>query len=243
MINSHIIETQVHVAKGLQRIMESLETGAAARTRKLPTQQRSRERVERILAATTSLIEEAGSDALRMSDVAERAYISIGSLYQYFPDKGSIVRTLAERFNECGRVCVADGLREVHSVADLRYGLAMLIDLYYQMYRDDPVIIDIYSGTRADRALKDLEIDDCRQNAALLQTALQRIWPERDAISLATTSLLFMELSTAVVRLATSVSDAEGKALITEFKRLVDAQYALEDSTSVDLDRPGNLLD
>ncbi|MEJ7838731.1 MAG: TetR/AcrR family transcriptional regulator [Thermomicrobiales bacterium] len=223
--------------------MESLETGAAARTRKLPTQQRSRERVERILAATTSLIEEAGSDALRMSDVAERAYISIGSLYQYFPDKGSIVRTLAERFNECGRVCVADGLREVHSVADLRYGLAMLIDLYYQMYRDDPVIIDIYSGTRADRALKDLEIDDCRQNAALLQTALQRIWPERDAISLATTSLLFMELSTAVVRLATSVSDAEGKALITEFKRLVDAQYALEDSTSVDLDRPGNLLD
>jgi AcrR family transcriptional regulator len=34
-----------------------------------------------------------------MSEVAELAGISIGSLYQYFPDKSAIIRTLAERYN------------------------------------------------------------------------------------------------------------------------------------------------
>ena len=77
---------------------------------RLPTQQRSRERVERMLAAASALIAEGGSDAMRMSEVAERAGVPIGSLYQFFPDKGAIVRTLAERYNALGRACIEEGL-------------------------------------------------------------------------------------------------------------------------------------
>src|SRR6187200_3383987 len=80
---------------------------------RMPTQQRSRERVERMLAAATALIAEQGSDALRMSEVAERAGVSIGSLYQFFPDKSAIVGTLVERYNEAGRRCIADGMADV----------------------------------------------------------------------------------------------------------------------------------
>ncbi len=43
---------------------------------------------------------------MRMSEVAEKAGISIGSLYQYFPDKSAIVRTLAERYNAYSRECI-----------------------------------------------------------------------------------------------------------------------------------------
>ncbi|TKB29290.1 MAG: helix-turn-helix transcriptional regulator, partial [Mesorhizobium sp.] len=53
-----------------------------AMPRRAPTQQRSRERVERMLAAAAALIAEQGSDAMRMGEVAERAGVSIGSLYQ-----------------------------------------------------------------------------------------------------------------------------------------------------------------
>ena len=207
-------------------------TDGKSHPRKQPIQQRSRERVERILAAATSLIEELGSDALRMSDVAERAGISIGSLYQYFPDKGSIIRILAERFNEEGRACIRSELAEVQTAEELRFGLAKLLDEYYEMYLNAPVIIDIYSGARADRALKDLEIDDSRQNAAILQATLKRIWPNRDETAMATSALLFMELGTAAVRLAVSVSRAEGDALIAGYKRMVEALYALEPSGS-----------
>lgn len=219
------------------------DMSSAPRTRKLPTQQRSRERVERILEAASDLIERNGSDRMRMSEVADSAGISIGSLYQYFPDKGSIIRTLAERFNELGRVCVAEGFDTVRSIADLRENLDCLMDAYYQMYLENPVIIDIYSGTRTDHSLKDLEIDDTRQNAALMLTALKRIWPEREELALQTSALLFMELGTAAVRLALSVPRREGDALIDEFKRVVDSQYALEESAAIVLDRPRDDLD
>ncbi len=62
--------------------------------RRAPSQKRSRERVERMLTAASEVITEQGSDAMRMGEVAERAGVSIGSLYQYFPDKGSIIRPL-----------------------------------------------------------------------------------------------------------------------------------------------------
>ena len=81
--------------------------------RRIPSQQRGRERFEKILTVASELIEKNGSDALKMSEIVEKAGLSFGALYQYFPDKTSIIRTLAERFNEEGRRCVAGELAKV----------------------------------------------------------------------------------------------------------------------------------
>src|SRR3954454_21074928 len=86
---------------------------------RVPTQQRSRERVERMLAAASEIIEKHGSDAMRMSEVAERAGVPIGSLYQFFPDKGALIRTLAERYNALGRECIEKELAPVKSLDEL----------------------------------------------------------------------------------------------------------------------------
>ncbi|MFX6225919.1 helix-turn-helix domain-containing protein, partial [Acinetobacter baumannii] len=74
-----------------------LASAEATPLRRQPSQNRSRERVERRLAVATELLAAHGSDAMRMGESAERAGVSIGSLYQYFPDKAAIIRTLAER--------------------------------------------------------------------------------------------------------------------------------------------------
>ena len=79
-------------------------------SRRQPSQQRSRERHDRILAAAKSLIAGKGSDRVKMSEVAALAQMSIGSLYQYFPDKGAIVRTLAERYSAESRACIEQAL-------------------------------------------------------------------------------------------------------------------------------------
>ena len=98
--------------------------------RRTPTQQRSRERQERILAVATQLIASKGSDSLKMSEIAERSEISIGSLYQYFPDKSSVIRTLAERYQRrespVYRSGIGGGLRTRQGCASL-CGLARSI--------------------------------------------------------------------------------------------------------------------
>ncbi len=62
--------------------------------RKEPTQDRAKEKVELILEATTQLLEKDGFEKTSTNMIAEKAGISIGSLYQYFPTKDAIFSTM-----------------------------------------------------------------------------------------------------------------------------------------------------
>lgn len=189
--------------------------------RRAPTQQRSRERVERILEVASALIATTGSDAMRMSEVAENAGISIGSLYQYFPDKGAILRMLAERYNAQGRECIEAELADVRDMAGLRVAFGRLIDIYYGLFLAEPVIRDIWFGTQADKGLRDVELESGRLNGALLSAVLKRLRPEAEEGELDRSAFLIMSLGESTMRLAISVERAEGDALVENYKRMV----------------------
>ena len=189
--------------------------------RREPSQKRSRERVERMLAAASALIAEQGSDALKMGEVAERADVSIGSLYQYFPDKGAIIRTLFERYNARGRECIETELAGVQDSAGLARAFGGLIDTYYNLFLTEPVMRDIWSGTQADKQLRDIELTDSRANGALLAHTLRRLRPDADPGQLDRTAFLVMSLGEAAMRLAISVGREEGRALVEDYKRMM----------------------
>src|SRR5256885_17137254 len=65
--------------------------------RRRPRQERSRETVEAIVEAAAQVFERHGYAAGTTNRIAERAGVSIGSLYQYFPNKDAIVAELARR--------------------------------------------------------------------------------------------------------------------------------------------------
>lgn len=66
--------------------------------RRVPVQQRSREKVERALRAAEELLEREGLTALTLSRVAEEAGVSVGALYQYLPDREAIVAALSSMY-------------------------------------------------------------------------------------------------------------------------------------------------
>jgi AcrR family transcriptional regulator len=71
---------------------------AQAKTaRRKPKQARAQGTIEAILEATAQIVERQGEAAFTTNHVAERAGVSIGSLYQYFPDKRAILREMAKR--------------------------------------------------------------------------------------------------------------------------------------------------
>jgi AcrR family transcriptional regulator len=65
--------------------------------RRAPSQKRSRQTVGAIVEAAGRLLVEKGRLGVTTNAVAERAGVSIGSVYQYFPDKQAIFAALQER--------------------------------------------------------------------------------------------------------------------------------------------------
>jgi len=190
--------------------------------RRQPTQARAKERVERILGIALARMADAGSDSLRMSDIASEAGISIGSLYQYFPDKGSIIATLAERYNAEGRACVAEIFARVAKPSDLEAALVATLDGYYRMFCEEPAMRDIWSATLADKALQEIDAADCRAHGTQLADLLRRLRGKtnRPRAELDRAAFLTMQLIAAIVRAAIAQPRKEGDALIETAKRL-----------------------
>jgi len=198
----------------------TLEQPAAEAVRRNPTQQRSRDRQERILATAAELIADKGSDPLKMSEIAERSEISIGSLYQYFPDKSSVIRTLAERYNAQSRRCIAEAMEVVEDARGLQTAYSQLLDQYYEIVMATPVMRDIWSGMQADKQLLQLELGESRVAGALLSQAMLRVYPDCDEQQVQESAFLIWHLGEATMRLAVTCAPEEGRALVEAFKRM-----------------------
>lgn len=193
---------------------------AVSAPRRVPSQQRSRERLERILGAASTLIAEKGSDLIKMSEVADLAEISIGSLYQYFPDKGAIICVLAENYNAISRQCIKDALKNVEDLHGLRNAYSALVDQYYDMFLAEPVMRDIWSGMQADKKLLAVELIESRANSTLLAEAMMRVYPDANRVKITSTAFLIWHLGEATMRLAISLDRSESDALVSTFKHM-----------------------
>ncbi|KMQ84273.1 transcriptional regulator [Lasius niger] len=67
--------------------------------RRQPQQQRGLKRVERLLASAAEVFAKHGYAAATMTEIAAKARASIGSLYQFFPNKHSLAIALLERYD------------------------------------------------------------------------------------------------------------------------------------------------
>ena len=79
--------------------------------RRIPRQARAEETVSAILEGAAQVLEAGGLAGFTTNAVAERAGVSIGTLYQYFSDKGALLHALAEREVRVTIVSVAKALR------------------------------------------------------------------------------------------------------------------------------------
>ncbi len=80
--------------------------------RKKPSQARSKATVEAILVAAAQLFRWQGYAGATTDRIAARAGVSVGSLYQYFPNKDAILVALAERHIDTGFALVRELLAE-----------------------------------------------------------------------------------------------------------------------------------
>jgi len=199
----------------------------AAETGRQPRQERSRQRVETILAVALELVVEQGAEALAMREVARRAGVQISSIYQYFPSKSSIIRELAERDLARVRLLLQDAVASLLGASRKppRVAAAVdhLVDAYFAHYRDQPDALAVWAGAQSDPSLRELDREDTRSTAAFLVPPLLRILDRPHWNGVHALALLISEVTGAAARLALSLESPLREQLIAQHKTMLTA--------------------
>ncbi|GAA2794580.1 hypothetical protein GCM10010441_19810 [Kitasatospora paracochleata] len=206
------------------------EQGGAARRR--PVQQRSQERYERLLDACAGLLDEVGAAGLTTKEVALRAEVPIGTLYQFFSGKESLLAALAERNLDqyLARLAhraeaEAGGALEVAGFVDLA------VEEFVAMKRAVPgfghldfgLVDPVPAEVGDDTHLLDAELD----NNAAVALRLSAIGGDLfTAPGYALALRVAMECADGVLKLAFRVDPDGDPALIAECKRLLRCYLA-----------------
>lgn len=110
-------------------------------TRRRPQQRRARQTVEAVLDAVVRILKREGYGAVTTNRVAEVAGVSIGSVYQYFPDKQAIFVALHQRhIEEIDRVMLAAMVK--HSRSSLEELIRGLIEAMVEAHAGDPELYE-----------------------------------------------------------------------------------------------------
>jgi AcrR family transcriptional regulator len=121
------------------------------RRRRRPQQLRARHTVEAVLDAVQRIVKRHGVEAVTTNRIAEVAGVSIGSVYQYFPDKGAIFAALHRRHIESIDRMVETKLVE-HATSALEDLIRAMIEAMIDAHSTDPELHQLLQTEVPNRA-------------------------------------------------------------------------------------------
>ena len=191
--------------------------------RRVPRQERGRERVEKILDSAAAVIADVGVDAATTNAIAARAQTSVGSLYQFFPNKGMIVEALAARYNvELRRINERALPLEAAFVA-LSTLVEHVVTPMLQFHLDNPAYRYIYHATNGPQGPSCDEAELHKAVVARVETVLRVRAPAMRAETRhlhATVAVLTVH---ALLGFAMTASIATREGIVRELKRMMVA--------------------
>lgn len=193
--------------------------------RRVPKQERSRERIDEILKVSMDLIGQKGIDAVTMKEIAFLSGGPIASVYQYFPNKTAIVAMLYERYADEVKTMVEASVADLQSREDALAAIEALIDGYYEKVKTTPAIQDLLNAAQACKHVAALDLEESRVHSGIFAAATHRFVPEEKRQEFDRMVLLMFHLAAGAIRLALLVDNEEGEWVVRDFKAASSVQF------------------
>ena len=183
--------------------------------RRRPVQARSAKTFDHILDTAIVVLEETGWDGFSTNLLAARAGIGIQTLYRYFPNKLSVVATLARRLiSEWDSWFAGGGMNDFRGA-----GLERFVD----RLKNQPGGVAIRQAMAASPALRALDREDNRRLALQFAGALVSRDDQLNLDDTVLAMLVTIEAAVAVVDLTFDLPTAEADKLIGLFIEMQNA--------------------
>jgi AcrR family transcriptional regulator len=202
----------------MKKSAPNLDTDGTAR--RVPTQERAKKRVERIIDAASHVFAEEGFEAATMESIAVRAETSIGSIYQFFPNKLSLFNALARHYHDKLRaffdLLLSGPLLEQPWGDVLDAG----IDAFSYFHEQEPGFRAVWVGLNLTPEVVTEGEAINRDFAKRIEAVLAAKLPDLPAKMRPVVATMMVEILTAML-IVSARRPAEAKALMTETKALL----------------------
>ncbi len=191
--------------------------------RATPRQKRSRETFERILEAASELIHERGSDALKLTEVAVKADVPIGSVYRYFPNKRAILAKLAKEYFKQFNEDLSTSAMDATHLVSLEQSMRRMTWRLFRRFQNEPVLRDVLSGCEADRDIEEINLADSRESGDRLYKRFVELGGEPSPTK-RIECFMMCHLSGSAFRMALAIPPEESDLLVERFNEMVLGQ-------------------
>lgn len=161
--------------------------------RNTPVQQRSADRMQALLDAAATIIDEEGVEGVTTTAVAYRSRSSVGVLYRYFPNVDSLLRALAQRNMQRFFEMVQEGIEKAPQ-GEPWSSFGNTLDAYVQMYRSEPG----FRGLRFGDIISDKFLDPDLSNNSVIARAFAQQHSETHGFPVTEDMLFHMEVGVAM---------------------------------------------
>jgi len=195
--------------------------GPDLQVRRRPVRERGRVRFDAILTAARELLLERGLEGFTIEDVAQRAGIPIGSVYQYFPNKFAVVVELdaqdtaalvADLVSSAGRFPAVDWQHETNH----------LIDVIARHWAAEPSRSAVWLAMRSNAATRTVAAEHTRAIVTTVLPIVSELNPDLPDASRLAIAEVVVEMCQSLLHF--SVSDGPpNPATVHELKRMLRA--------------------
>ena len=159
----------------------TLSSAATAVEAKEPKRERGKLRVAALLNAGGELFAEKGYDATTMTEIAQRAGASIGSLYQFFPSKEALAEALFLRYAARAAEKLDGFLKQAPGLTGAQLA-DLIVDMKLEMHSHRDATIALSESIAAIVERRKPMRDVTRAKIAAILQAMQPALPSRQAI-------------------------------------------------------------
>jgi AcrR family transcriptional regulator len=192
------------------------------RLRNVPSQQRSRVRLRRVLDAADEVLAQEGPAAFTTTRIAQAAGVPVGSVYRYFPDKQAIVEALALSYWSDFEDLIA-GVAETDERDPLADPCAAVIDALAAAFRASPGFLALWYGGLLTEQVRSATRPTRTAVARSVARFLGVRWPSAPPEQLANVARMIVLAGDGLMREAFRVDPHGDQELLDETKLMLDA--------------------
>jgi AcrR family transcriptional regulator len=198
-------------------------TDSASPLRHVPTQARSRERLQRVLDAADQLLASRGAAAFTTTRLAETAGVPVGSVYRFFDDKQAIIEALAIRYWSDFDDLVA-GVAEADVLDPFADPAGAVLDALAAGFRARPGFLALWYSELRSEQVREVTRQARTAIAASIDRILATHWPQAPVKVRATAAEMVVLAGDGLLREAFR-RDRDGDPRLLGEARLMLASY------------------